>query len=334
MKTNDTGKNEHNEFIAPYNQDGSIGWLVKISWYPDNKYRNRKWHSKLFAFRDYGSEDAAMSAARKYRDEWIAEHKTQRYLSDNSHRISLRLSERNSNGIVGVSRVKATAKNGPLWQCTVPIIEGKSRPKAFHINKHGEMGALKLAVEARMNGLIDYFAKKNVELDDETFEILKFYEDLIANINDHKEVSDGAKLLDILTDDAVPATTKYEKLKIRVGQQRFRREVLEYFDYKCAVTGSCILIRASHIKPWRTASDAERLDAANGLSLSPVYDAAFDFGYISFDDAGVILVAQNKASELQTLNIMGNERIGNLSDDHRKYLSWHRLNLFVGKNPG
>jgi hypothetical protein len=34
-------------FIAPYDYEGLSGWLVKISWYPSDRYESRKWHSKL-----------------------------------------------------------------------------------------------------------------------------------------------------------------------------------------------------------------------------------------------------------------------------------------------
>ena len=53
------------------------------------------------------------------------------------------------------------------------------------------------------------------------------------------------------------------------------------------------LLRASHIKPWRAASGAERLDKFNGLLLTPNLDLAFDQGLISFDDHGQILLGED-----------------------------------------
>jgi hypothetical protein len=44
-------------------------------------------------------------------------------------------------------------------------------------------------------------------------------------------------------------------------------------------------LKARHIKPWRHASDAERLDGANGLLLSPHIDHLFDEGYITFSSS-------------------------------------------------
>ena len=58
-----------------------------------------------------------------------------------------------------------------------------------------------------------------------------------------------------------------------------------------------MLLNASHIKPWAVCSDQERLDTFNGFLLSPTYDKAFDNGYISFNDEGIILLSTEIGSE-------------------------------------
>ena len=81
----------------------------------------------------------------------------------------------------------------------------------------------------------------------------------------------------------LPRTTEAERLVVqRVGQDIFRRGLLEYWDGCCAITGLDVpdLLRASHIKPWADCdTDAERLDVFNGLLLAPHLDAAFDSGF-------------------------------------------------------
>ena len=63
---------------------------------------------------------------------------------------------------------------------------------------------------------------------------------------------------------------------------------VELLEEGCRVTG----VRrpqhlvASHIKPWRDSTDAEKLDGHNGLLLSPHVDHLFDRAYISFSDSG------------------------------------------------
>jgi putative restriction endonuclease len=57
--------------------------------------------------------------------------------------------------------------------------------------------------------------------------------------------------------------------------------ILNNYENKCAITGIDIpeLLVASHIIPWADREDT-RLDPENGICLSPLYDKAFDRGYI------------------------------------------------------
>lgn len=118
----------------------------------------------------------------------------------------------------------------------------------------------------------------------------------------------------------------------RVGQGQFRRDVMRIWSRKCCVTGLAIerLLRASHIKPWKDCNNQERLDAYNGLLLSPSYDAAFDQGFISFDDAGHILVSNKiKSEQLNQLGISATANILGLRANHKKYLAYHRKEVFL-----
>jgi putative restriction endonuclease len=95
----------------------------------------------------------------------------------------------------------------------------------------------------------------------------------------------------------VDATTKKALVEARLGQGKFRAQVLQSWGNACSVTGSMIqaAIRASHIKAWRESSNAERLDPENGLPLIASLDALFDAGLISFDSSGK-LIASSKVS--------------------------------------
>jgi len=50
--------------------------------------------------------------------------------------------------------------------------------------------------------------------------------------------------------------------RARLGQGRFREGLMGVWGGRCAVTGVDLppLLTASHIKPWRAASNPERLD--------------------------------------------------------------------------
>lgn len=124
----------------------------------------------------------------------------------------------------------------------------------------------------------------------------------------------------------------------RVGQDIFRRTLLEYWGGRCAVTGLDVVevLRASHIKPWADCeNDAERLDVFNGLLLAPHLDALFDRGLVTFSDEGQLLRSpQLSDRQWALLGIDGVEvRADSLADGHRKYLRWHRAEVFRGDTP-
>jgi hypothetical protein len=117
----------------------------------------------------------------------------------------------------------------------------------------------------------------------------------------------------------------------RVGQGKFRAGVVDYWR-ECAVTGckAVRLLAASHIKPWQKADDAERLDANNGLLLTPNLHVLFDVGHVSFADDGKILISKGANSEaLSALGIQAVYRIRRLTAQHREYLRFHRANVFA-----
>ena len=73
-----------------------------------------------------------------------------------------------------------------------------------------------------------------------------------------------------IVDAGITGPTFREQLvRARRGQGVFRANVLLRED-ACRVTrvDEPRHLKASHIKPWRDATDAERLDGANGLLLS------------------------------------------------------------------
>jgi len=104
-------------------------------------------------------------------------------------------------------------------------------------------------------------------------------------------ITEDIKILNERLDLSV--TTRKALIDARVGQGRFRDELLSAWDHACAVTGCDVLsaVRASHAVPWRDSTDSERLDPSNGLPLLANLDALFDAGLIAFADSGEMLVS-------------------------------------------
>lgn len=133
----------------------------------------------------------------------------------------------------------------------------------------------------------------------------------IKNINKRKDID---------------KTTKKTLIDSRLGQGRFRQDLITYWK-ACSVTG-CNLINtliASHIKPWKHSNNVEKLDPFNGLLLMPNLDKLFDLGLISFNDNGKILLAKELSTNNKNeFNISNNIKLRNIDNKHRKYLNFHR----------
>ena len=80
---------------------------------------------------------------------------------------------------------------------------------------------------------------------------------------------------------------------------------------------------ASHIVPWRSSNDKERLDKDNGILLSPLYDALFDKHLISFQDDGKIMISKGIFDNELLLLIDKNSTI-DVTEGMKQYLRKHR----------
>lgn len=320
-------------YLTAFSQKGLNGCLVRIPYYPSHTRDSRTWHSKLFAYRDFQSKEAAIQAAIAYRDQWFSDHPDELKLRPTGARFSLKLPSNNTSGIIGVTRSSRIGKSGTPqshWQTTFRGTEGKPVNKKFLVSKFGELGALRRAIEARRDGLLDLIANLDDQIVDANIDAIAFYDDILSNLHGCSDFDKSSPLVEIVKQPDIVATTKLEQILVRIGQQTFRREVMQQFNNCCAVTGSSILIRASHIKPWRIATDEERLDPANGLALSPVYDAAFDLGLVSFAADGRIMISLRLNEDAERLGITGAEKLRFMTEAHQPYLDWHRKNLFIG----
>lgn len=132
----------------------------------------------------------------------------------------------------------------------------------------------------------------------------------------------------------IPATEVAQLIKARRGQGLYKSRV-ELVETGCRVTGvkKPQHLVASHIKPWRSSSDGEKLDGHNGLLLSPHIDHLFDRAYISFSDSGKLLVAAQLTPEvLEKWSIDRDRDVGKFSKEQSRYLEYHRDELFARRN--
>lgn len=127
-----------------------------------------------------------------------------------------------------------------------------------------------------------------------------------------------------------PRTGKATVSESRVGQQKFKQDLLKYWK-TCSVTDCSLnsVLKASHIKAWTASTPLEKLDPFNGLLLSPNLDCLFDSGLISFDKDGVIMISSMlKASDLTSLGVSSLMKLRKKNGAHEKYLEYHRNSKF------
>jgi len=133
--------------------------------------------------------------------------------------------------------------------------------------------------------------------------------------------------------------------KARIGQHRFARGVMDNCGSQCVFCGfhlgeaeADLLLRASHIKPWRDSVGAERLDVRNGVAACPTHDAAFDVGLLTFDAdlrirvSGRLLRARHQAVRTQFNPPILRKRVElgpRAAIPKINYVRWHGLQVFV-----
>jgi HNH endonuclease len=236
----------------------------------------------------------------------------------------------------------------------------------FHVYLHkGQFGSNKLFIDAKFSNLVKALTAINGILPPKTgitknskFEKFSFrskahltqqpeYEGIRFQFKNAEAVD---KFLDVCEEfsknglaKAIEKSLTYEQIQpkitsrtvtisTRVGQNKFRELVIKYWK-TCAVTDCDVtsVLKSSHIKPWAVADSLERLDAFNGILLTPNLDDLFDSGFISFKDDGAILIASELTNEACTaLGVNSEMRLRKINSAHLPYLDFHRNNIYRG----
>lgn len=127
-----------------------------------------------------------------------------------------------------------------------------------------------------------------------------------------------------------PITSKLGLQQTRIGQGKFRDELIAHWGGACAVTGVVRpeLLRAAHIKPWSRSNGTERQSKDNGLLLSLNLDALFEVGLITFDVDGSMLVSKRlSVQERKDLGLPSPLRLAP-SKSQQEFLRHHRKTKF------
>lgn len=130
-------------------------------------------------------------------------------------------------------------------------------------------------------------------------------------------------------------TSKSIQTKIRIGQEKFRKNLLKYLKV-CPITGidETRILLASHIKPWSISTNEERLDINNGFIFSPTIDKLFDKGLITFENNKELIISPTLSKiNIDKIGIKEGTKYLKLPIENRmSYLEFHRENIFISTN--
>ena len=295
--------------------------------------------TKSFADSTYGGPDESYAAAIAYRDKFLEAARelgiaNEDGIIDDRRPIYTKISARNTSGISGVNRYARPKSKGlnireASWVANYKNADGKNEQQMFPIFSLGEKEALLRAVRFRR----DFVDRTCSTLEPSEYKTsvenhVLMLDELVGVIEELVDDDQVFAFLSTLNSSELSSTEKQSLIDTRIGQRRFRKQVLGYWDNRCALTGAGSLLTASHIKPWCVSTDAERLSVFNGLCLSPLYDACFDRGLISFTVDGLIAIHSGFENDAKKLGLTGRERLSKIHENHVPYLLWHRTNVF------
>lgn len=162
----------------------------------------------------------------------------------------------------------------------------------------------------------------------------------IKNKKNFKKINEGLfslieydeKLL--ILNENMQDTETSSLIKVRKGQDKFRKQLLMQLKTKCPITNidDRRLLIASHIKPWAFSSDYERLDTNNGFVLSVMFDNLFDKGLITFSFNKELIISSSLSNDnIKNIGIKNKQIIKELPLKNREnYLKYHHNKVFVG----
>ena len=173
-------------------------------------------------------------------------------------------------------------------------------------------------------GIKFFFKRSGVELGISKKELGNLDSHNSSYLQTESIVQEPARLYDYLK----PSETERSGLvNSRVGQGAYRKSILHRWEYKCAVSNfsDIRILIASHIVPWKDATDEQRLDVGNGILLSPTYDALFDRHLITFTQSGKICLSDSiELNAFNKIGVSGSESLKIMSSGMINYLEKHQ----------
>ena len=196
-----------------------------------------------------------------------------------------------------------------------------------------DMNTLELNVAIEQIIKNSKFIHKNKKGNNMYSNALKQYRHFIISYADIDHDYELKIVHSIEKNNKISKTEKETIIKARVGQGKYRDNLIEKYNSKCIMTGidNKKVLVASHIKPWAVCNNVERVDVNNGLLLCANMDKLFDNGLITFSNNGKLSVSSILGKDNQSrLNIESGMIFDlKLNENMKEYLEYHRNIIFI-----
>ena len=156
----------------------------------------------------------------------------------------------------------------------------------------------------------------------------------LSQIPEHSQLTENPTSTQNLvkaSSEAIHEAESYTIQKIRKGQPKFRRIVLESCNY-CPITkvNDRRILLAAHIKPYSVSTAEEKYDEFNGIALTPTMHDLFDQGLIAVNQKQTLIVSESIPKiTMRNLGLEDNLKLQIPGFDKRKkYFKWHQENIF------
>lgn len=170
-------------------------------------------------------------------------------------------------------------------------------------------------------------------------EVLKLFDDIEQKLRLNSYSSFLSPEQGYVEEDKLPYTiiTKDEReivlqaIKLRRGQQSFRKKLLEKYNHTCVITGCKVvdILEAAHIKPYRGENDHHQ---NNGLLLRADIHTLFDLNLISINPSTFEVAISDLLSDSEYIKYnkqkLSSTVIEAISQDALKF-KWHLFSKTV-----
>lgn len=189
------------------------------------------------------------------------------------------------------------------FDVTKHLISMQGRSPSFQIRRETIMAAAEPGFSAQSRGnheiaiafRPDFFATYVQEL-----------ENLHGIARHAKDLKVLAAITDEPTEEKIqdippgPRRIVLQQIQRKVRDQRFRRNVLQAYDFRCAMSGIQLnLLDAAHLIPVEHARGTD--ETKNGICLTAIHHRAFDQGLVGIRRDYTVVLNENRLGELKSL---------------------------------